>query len=62
MNFKQVSLLLIVLLLMAFGLPKNIQKKVDKEIKSVFSVETFSFNVKEIPLEISKSIAFKIWR
>ncbi|MCF7567033.1 FMN-binding protein [Sabulilitoribacter arenilitoris] len=59
MRIKQVSLLLAALVLMSFGLPKNIQKKVDKEIKSVFNVETFSFNAKEIPLEITKSLPSK---
>lgn len=59
MNFKQVSLLLVTLLLMAFGLPKNIQKKVDKEIKNVFNIETFSFNSKVIPSEITKHLPSK---
>ncbi|WP_034044290.1 FMN-binding protein [Wocania ichthyoenteri] len=59
MNFKHISLLLIAFFLMAFGLPKNIQKKVDKEIKDVFNIETFLFNTKIIPSEIAKKLPSK---
>lgn len=44
MNFKQALLLIISVLLMSFGLPKNIKKKVDKEIKATFTIEEFSLN------------------
>jgi len=56
MNFKQVSILTLALIMMSFGLPKNILKKVNKEIKNVFNVETFIFNAKEIPSEITKKL------
>lgn len=56
MSIKHISLLLTTFFLMAFGLPKNIQKKVDKEIKSVFNIETFAFNAQIIPSEIAKEL------
>ncbi|WP_418603084.1 FMN-binding protein [Hwangdonia sp.] len=59
MNIKYLSISITVLFLMAFGLPKNIQKKVDKEIKSTFNIETFSFNAKIIPPEIAKNLPSK---
>ena len=56
MNFKPVLFLLSAFLLCAFGLPKNIQKKVDKEVKSIFNVETFTLNVVTIPAEITSTL------
>ncbi len=44
---------------MSFGLPKNIQKKVDKEIKSIFSVETFKFTGVTISSDITKDLPSK---
>lgn len=41
---------------MSFGLPKHLQKKVDKEIKEVFSVEAFDFNAKLIDSKIASSL------
>ncbi|APQ18242.1 FMN-binding protein [Maribacter hydrothermalis] len=42
-TFKKVSLgFIIIFLLMGFGLPKNIQKKVDKEIAAYFDIDTFT--------------------
>lgn len=59
MGIKQVSLLLTVLVLMGFGLPKNIQKKVNKEIKNVFSIENFDFNPVLIDSEVKKELPSK---
>ena len=44
---------------MAFGLPKNIQKKVDKEIKSVYNVENFTFNAFTISPKITEALPSK---
>ena len=44
---------------MSFGLPKKIQKKVDKEIRSVFSVETFNFTSVAISSDITKDLPSK---
>ncbi|WP_233783351.1 FMN-binding protein [Flavivirga eckloniae] len=52
-------LLSVLLLLMSFGLPKNIQKKVDKEIKNIFSVETFEFTSVAISSEITQDLPSK---
>lgn len=41
---------------MSFGLPKHLQKKVDKEINEVFSVEAFDFNVKLIDSKTASSL------
>jgi len=59
MNFKQIFLLLLALSMLSFGLPKNIQKKVDKEIKSVFDIETFSFTPKVISTDIANTLPSK---
>ena len=68
MNIKQVSLILIAFLCMSFGLPKNIQKKVDKVVKEVFDVETFQFTsvsiskglVSTLPSKFAENNLFKI--
>ena len=44
MQFKHISILVLALTLLSFGLPEKLQKKVDKEIKSVYEVDSFSFN------------------
>ena len=59
MRFKYMSLLSILFLLMSFGLPKKIQKKVDKEIRSIFNVETFDFTSVAISLDIAKDLPSK---
>ena len=68
MNLKQVFLLLIALSLLSFNLPKHLQKKVDKEIKTIFNIEAFSFNeitissdvAKELPATFGKDNLFSI--
>ena len=59
MNFKQISLFLVAFLMLSFGLPKNIQKKVDKEIKSTFNIEAFSFTSISIDKEITNTLYLK---
>ena len=56
MNYKQILTLVFSLFLMSFGLPTNIQKKVDKEIKSAFSLEVFEIEAIEIPESISSEL------
>ncbi len=53
MKMKHVFILFVSISLLSFNLPKNLQKKVDKEIKDTFSVEAFAFN----PIPISSEIA-----
>lgn len=50
------SIIILVFSFLAFGLPKNIQKKVDSEIKKTYEVETFSFNTKTIASDIANEL------
>jgi len=59
MKFKYVSLFIIAFLFASFELPKNIQKKVDKEIKGSFNIETFDFTSVTISAEKSKDLPSK---
>ena len=59
MKFKLVSFLLITFSLLSFGLPKSIQKKVDKEIKDTFNIEIFDFTSVSIPYEHTKGLPSK---
>ncbi len=59
MNFKHISILVLTLSLFAFGLPKKLQKKVDKEIKSVYQIEAFSFNAIAVSSEIASTLPSK---
>ncbi|WP_242206047.1 FMN-binding protein [Aestuariivivens insulae] len=49
MSFKQFSIILVTVVSFAFGLPKNIQKKVNATIKDTFNIETFQFTNVSIP-------------
>lgn len=61
MKFKNILLIFIItLFLVSFGLPKNILKKVDKEIKNVFEIENYTLQTIKIPVEISKNLPTKI--
>ncbi|WP_299888846.1 FMN-binding protein [uncultured Lacinutrix sp.] len=59
MYFKQISILVLAVTLFSFGLPKKIQKKVDKEIKATYEVENFAFNAISIPETITKELPSK---
>lgn len=50
------SIIILVISILSFGLPKNIQKKVDSEIKKTYSVEEFSFNAMTFSSEVNKEI------
>lgn len=56
MGFKQLVFLVVSLMLLSFGLPKAIQKKVDAEIKETFHIENFEFNEVSFPLEDIKTL------
>ena len=51
MKLRFAPFLLFIFVMLSFGLPKNIQKKVDKEIKDTFELETFNFISVAIPQE-----------
>ncbi|MFH6769599.1 FMN-binding protein [Gaetbulibacter aquiaggeris] len=56
MRFKQAILILIGFSLLSFGLPKNLEKKVNKEITDTFEVENFDLISVIIPSEIEKTL------
>ncbi|MFI1772109.1 FMN-binding protein [Thalassobellus citreus] len=59
MSFKHILFPIITFVLLSFGLPKNVQKKVDKEIKEIFTIESFSFNEVIISNKIAESLPSK---
>ncbi len=59
MHFKHVSILIIAFIMMFFGLPKNIQKKVNKEIVKTYGVEIFNFTEVAIASNIAKDLPSK---
>lgn len=54
--------LLLSFLFYGFGLPENLQKKVDKEVEKIFEVKDYSLIPLEIPDEVNKSLPTKITR
>lgn len=56
-------------LLLGFGLPKNIQKKVDKEVSSYFGIDSFTMegisisnnNQLELPIKIDEDNLFRVF-
>ncbi len=57
---KTLFLCIIAIVLQSFQLPKNIQKKVDKNIRKTFEVETFSLNPVKVSVEINEQLLAKI--
>ncbi|MGZ0016679.1 FMN-binding protein [Yeosuana sp. AK3] len=56
MRFKHIILILVGFSLLAFGLPKSIEKKVNKEITETFNVENFNLISVSIPVEIEQTL------
>lgn len=56
MSFKMIYCFFFMCLFIASGLPKKIQKKVDKEIKETYQVETFAFNAITFSETITKQL------
>ena len=56
MRFKQGILILIGFSLLSFGLPKNLEKKVNKEIIDTFELENFDLVSVSIPAEIEQTL------
>lgn len=56
MKFTHILLACFTLLFLGSQLPKNIQKKVDKEIKNTYDVEEFVFESKTFDAEIIKTL------
>lgn len=59
MNLKYSIILIVFITTQVIGLPKNIQKKVDKEISEIFEIDTFKFEAFNIPNDISKKLPSK---
>lgn len=56
MKLKSFYIIIVALICLSFGLPKGIQKKVDKEIEEVFELENFQFNPKEFDVKITQNL------
>jgi len=56
MNLKHVLAILITTFMLSFGLPKNIQKKVDAVIKSTFNIEHFELSAMLFSQEITQTL------
>ncbi len=56
MNLKHVLAILITTFMLSFGLPKNIQKKVDAVIKSTFNIEHFELSAMLFSQEITNTL------
>ena len=59
MNFKKIFPLL-ALVLLSFQIPKNIQKKINKEIRMAFELETFSLEAVTVPKDINSKVPIPI--
>tara|TARA_R110002073_G_scaffold128999_6_gene275271 strand:- start:36293 stop:36829 length:537 start_codon:yes stop_codon:yes gene_type:complete len=63
MKFNRFSILLFlpfIVVFFSFGLPKNIEKKVRKEIGKTFQIESFSLNPIEVLPEVNSKMTSKI--
>jgi Na+-translocating ferredoxin:NAD+ oxidoreductase RnfG subunit len=56
---KQVSFLLIAFILLSFTSHKDLNKKIDKEIKDAFGIETYVYNKITFPTEVNKELPSK---
>ena len=59
MKFNFMLIPYLTIILMAFGLPKNLLKKVDKEIKNTFNIEQFTMNSVQFPSDVSSALVSK---
>lgn len=56
MRFKKSIVLVIGFSLFSFGLPQNLEKKINKEITETFSLENFDLKSVAIPTEIEQTL------
>ncbi|MCW5517540.1 FMN-binding protein [Muriicola sp. Z0-33] len=59
-NQISIALVLLSLLFFGFGLPKNIQKKVNKEIAKVFETTTVAMEAVTVPVSLNNQLPSKI--
>ena len=48
------------LILFSFGLPKNVAKKVVKEVQKVFEIESFSMDAVDVPAALNEKLPVKL--
>lgn len=60
MKNRVVILMCLLVLLSAFGLPKNIKKKLDKELKKTFEIESYTLENITITEALNKTLPTKI--
>ncbi|NER15530.1 FMN-binding protein [Leptobacterium flavescens] len=60
MKTNIILILFVFVLSASFGLPKGIQKRVDKELKNVFEVETFEMKAMQVDATIEEQLPLKI--
>ncbi len=56
MIYKQFVIFILSLSLLSFGIHKGLKKKIDKEIKAVYSIENYTHQVVTIPQEITSEL------
>lgn len=59
MNIKYIKILVLSLTIFSFGLHKDLNKKIDKEIKAAYNVEEYSYRSVAISQEINKELPSK---
>ncbi len=57
---KLIPIVFSVLFLMSFGIPKSLEKKVDKEVKDVFEISTYTFENVKVSSEINSKLPSEI--
>jgi len=61
MKLKNIALILISgSILLAFIVPKGLDKKVDKEVRSVFEIESYTYNAIKVSEEVQKKTPSKL--
>jgi len=55
-----VTVLFSIIFLMSFGIPENLEKKVDREVKDVFEIDSYKFEKVIVSEEIKSKIPSKI--
>ncbi len=61
MKFKKIiPIVFSVLFLMSFGIPKSLEKRVDKEVKDVFEISTYNFENVKVSQEINSKLPSRI--
>ncbi|SIQ38437.1 FMN-binding protein [Maribacter ulvicola] len=57
---RLIGVLFVVAVMMGFGIPKNVQKKVDKAVTSYFEIEAFTMRPITVPSSVNINLPCKI--